>query len=246
MKVTRLVIVLSLFAAQAVSEDLPEKVILASPIDFLPVTISRDVLNVAYQRAGIAVEYVVLPAKRSVVQVNQGLFDGEVSRIWSITDTYPNLIRVPTPINYINQVLYSNRDLKVNSCEALAGFSVGVRRGVKHAEVCSQHAGQVNVFNKTDRMMKVLSEGRIDLVITSRLSGLPFEDNKDYPHVTLLEPPLSHIHLYHFLHKSNADLVNKLDAELSKMEQSGEIETIRNQTIANYMKRLNTGALKFW
>lgn len=44
----------------------------------------------------------------------------------------------------------------------------------------------------------------------------------------------------------NADLVNRLNAEPSKMEESGEIETIRNQTIENYMKRLNTGALKFW
>lgn len=197
-------------------------------------TISENVLKVAYQRLGVELEFVDLPPKRSLVQSNRGKYDGEVSRVWTITNYFPNLVRIPTPVNYIEQVLYSTRKLDVTSCEGLANFSVGIRRGVKHAEECSVYARKVLMFNDTDHMMKVLNAERIDLVINARLHGLPYEENEHFPKVMLIEPPLKRINLYHYLHNSHTMLVGELDNVISLMDKSGELEAIRKQTVLEH------------
>lgn len=216
------------------SEESPKRVMLANPGKFLPMTIGKNILNVAYKKLGIEVQFIDLPAKRSLIESNQGKYDGEASRIWTITNYFPNLVRVPTPINYIEQSLYATKEHDISSCEQLKNYSVGIRRGVKHAEECSAYTRRVVVFNDSNQMMKVLNAGRIDFVINARLHGLPFENNDDFPNILLIQPPLKRINLYHCLHKSNAILLDRIDEVLRLMAESGELEAIRKQTIQDY------------
>lgn len=240
MKIAQLVLLASLISTPIYSQEKPKRMVLASPGDSLPMVISANVLKAAYQRLGIELEFVDLPPKRSLLQSNREKYDGEVSRVWAITNEFPNLVRIPTPINYIEQVLYSTRKLDVTSCEGLANFSFGIRRGVKHAEDCSVHARKVLMFNDSDQMMKVLNAERIDFVINARLHGLSYEQNEHFPKIMLIEPPLKRINLYHYLHNSNTMLVDELDNVFSAMDKSGELEAIRAQTVLEH----NSSAVK--
>jgi len=234
-----LVLYASFISTSIYSAEIPEKIVLAGPQNLLPATIGKNILTTAYQRIGVKVEFVDLPSKRSIVRANRGVLDGEVSRVRKISESYSNLIRVPTAINYIDRVLYSTRKIVITSCEDLANYSVGIRRGVKHAEKCSSYARKVSVFNNLSQMMKVLNKGRIDFVIESRLNGLPFESNKDFPKIMLITPSLGRSNLYHYLHKSNVMLVDKIDKILISMAKSGELEAIREQTILDNLQSLN-------
>ena len=53
-----------------------------------------EILVAVYKRLGITVEFVDLPAKRSLLESSEGRVDGEVQRILAVQDQYPTLIAV--------------------------------------------------------------------------------------------------------------------------------------------------------
>ena len=54
--------------------------------------------------------------------------------------------------------------------------------------------------------------------------------------VKILEAPLQHNALYHFLHNKHESLVPKITAVLQQMEEAGEIQRIREQTRAEFFQ----------
>src|SRR5438552_15960498 len=54
--------------------------------------VGGEILRAVYQRLGIAVEFVDLPAKRALVESSEGRVDGEVHRILAVRRQVPTLI----------------------------------------------------------------------------------------------------------------------------------------------------------
>lgn len=213
-------------------------VVMAEPLKFAKITNSPDqvvgaeVLKVVYAKAGIPIEIIPLSGKRALVESSQGRLDGEVHRILEIGELYPSLIRVPTATNYIEQTIFSkNKEFIVDGCESLRGKLVGRARGVRYAEMCTQGMDTVAVFADSNSLMKSLTRDIVDFAITSRLNGLvqlkSFGDTTVIP----LKPAVGKRLLFHYLHKKHQDLIPKLNSILAAMEQSGELELIRQQQI---------------
>ncbi len=201
------------------------------------VAIGAEVIKTAYQKLGIAVEFVVMPTKRALKQSNEGKVDGEIHRVWSIADSYPNLIRVPTPINYIDQVVFSSvQNVDIKQCADLAPYTVGIVRGVKHAEECTRDLPLQRVFNTSAKMMTMLSVQKIDFAISSWVNGMWLRKTMDIDNVHVIGPPVSRQLLYHYVHKKHADLVEKIDAVFIDMQESGELELLRKQVINDLLK----------
>ncbi|USD66450.1 transporter substrate-binding domain-containing protein [Vibrio sp. SCSIO 43136] len=210
---------------------------ISSPSGFLTVEIGKNILSIAYQKIGLEAHFVEMPAKRSLVEANKGALDGEVNRVEAIGASFPNLIMVPTPINYVEQVLYSSlHSGPITDCSQLTNYKVGIIRGVKHATTCAEHAKEVVVFNNVTDLMKVLNLGRLDFAIAARVTGYPFERDPHYANIKPLTPALKRTELHHYLHKSNADLVGKLDRVFIDMTNSGELEKIRIKTIEDSLQ----------
>ncbi len=233
--ITALLISTASFAdADTDTDDPKQTVTIALPSHNLPASIGANIIQTAYTKLGITVEFIEMPIKRSVKQANDGTVDGEVNRIWAIVDSFPHLVRVPTAINYIEQVVYSAiHTAPISSCADLSEYTVGILRGVKHSEICASHAAKSMVYDNNPEMMKVLSSGRLDFAISSRVDGLWFQGSEQYSNISVVEPPLKKTLLYHYLHKKNAHLVPQLDAVFIEMKNSGELQRIRQQTIEN-------------
>jgi polar amino acid transport system substrate-binding protein len=69
----------------------------------------------------------------------------------------------------------------------------------------------------------VLNEGRVDVVIATRLTGLHVLSKFQYQGVKELGPPLVTIGLYHYLHNKHEALLQKISASLSEMQKNGTI-----------------------
>src|SRR5260221_10326738 len=52
--------------------------------------VGGEILKAVYQRLGIAVEFIDLPAKRALVESSQGRVDGEVHRILAVQSEFPS------------------------------------------------------------------------------------------------------------------------------------------------------------
>jgi len=87
-----------------------------------------------------------------------------------------------------------------------------------------------------DQIFRILDAGRADVAISTRLEGLLTIKKLNLSGITVLEPLLEEIPLYHYLHKKHVLLVPKLAAILKRMEQEGQIKEIQAQVYQELMK----------
>lgn len=94
------------------------------------------VFHEALSRVDIKFELVFLPLKRASVYVNAGKYDGEVTRVYSYSDKYQNLVRVEEHLSKLVFVAYSrDPNLKVTNWEDFKDLDlkVGYIHGSKKA-----------------------------------------------------------------------------------------------------------------
>ena len=195
--------------------------------------IGAEILQVAYGRMDIGISVVKYPGKRSLHEANLGNIDGEIQRVIGLEKHYPNLIRIPTPINYVEPYFFSkNRDITLGNCQALESYTVGMVRGIIYQELCSEKARKVIVVDDFNVLMKLVDTGRIDVAIAAKVNGLSGLSRQNMKSVYLLSPPpLKPIELYHYLNNKNAHLVPQINEILKVMLESGELESIRERIV---------------
>ena len=227
-----LAVVVLLWTASAFAEY---KLLFGKPED--PIAgISARVLAEAYKRIDIDIEFVELPAERSLLQSNGGVLDGEVNRVVGIDQTYANLIRIPVPVNYFESVVFTKtQQFTVNGWDSLKPYSIAIRIGAKFAENRTKGM-EVGKFVTYDKVFMLVSKSRFDICITSRITGLYQINKHNLVGVKALEPPLETFHLYHYLNKKHELLVPMITASLHKMEQEGAILKERERFIAELLK----------
>ena len=201
--------------------------------------IGAKILKAIYGKMDIEIKMLDMPGKRALKESSEGRVDGEVHRIFQVGKDYPTLIRVPTPINYIEPAVFSKKyDFKVTGCSGLKNYTIGIVRGVRHAELCSTGMNKVQVIDHSIKMMQLLQAGRIDVALTAKINGLVLIKNMGVKSIHVLSPPLSRMLVYHYVHVSHKDWVPKIDKIIIKMQDSGELESLRQEAIKTLLKNV--------
>lgn len=198
--------------------------------------IGAEVLKVAYKRLGIPIKIISMPGKRALIQSSNGRLDGEVHRIFEIGFSYPNLIRVPTPINFIEPTVFSIKKFTVTDCAGLKDYHIGRVRGIRHVELCTRDMKKIKVVNHSYELMQVLNDREVDIAITARLNGVLQIKKLGFTKVHALTPALGREPLYHYVHKKNRALVPIVNKVLIEMKESGELEQIREIVVKRMEK----------
>ena len=195
--------------------------------------IGGEILKVAYARLGIQVQFVAVPALRSLLESSEGRVDGEVQRILSVETQCPTLIALKPAINFIEPAAFVNRlDFKVQGWPSIASYRVGIVRGVGSSEVGTRGMSRVTAVPSMEALMRMLAAERVDVAVNDRLSGvLILQQLGLAKEVRPIEPPLQHVPLYHFLHVKHQDLVPRVEELLRAMAASGELEQIRARAV---------------
>ncbi|MEZ7195871.1 substrate-binding periplasmic protein [Pseudodesulfovibrio karagichevae] len=177
-------------------------------------------LAVAYERAGLPVEFVPLPQKRSLVQAVDGVIDGDVGRIPGLEKTFPSLVRVDVKLLDLNGAAYVVRERRFGEYrpELLATLRVGAVRGVLWAEK-AMHGHRLDLVNNYKTLFEMLLEGRLDLALASRLSAEYFiyGNRARYARIRRLDPLVYSEPFYHYINIKNADIVPKLEKALREL-----------------------------
>lgn len=193
-----------------------------------------EILLAVYKRLGITVEFMDLPAKRSLLESSEGRVDGEIQRILAVQDQYPTLVAVQPSFNFIEPAAFvrTGASVRVNGWNSLAPYSIGIVRGVGSSERGTQGMRAVQAVTTMENLMQSLEAGRFEVAVNDRFSGLLVIrrlglDGKVQP----LDPPLEHIPLYHFLHERHRDLVGRVGQVIRSMQASGELDRVRQQVM---------------
>lgn len=196
--------------------------------------ISQRVLEEAYQTLGIEIVIELYPGKRALALSGAGQVDGELFRIDGIENQFPNLIKVPTPINVLEGVYIAMPPHPViKDWAALAPYTVGTQRGIKFVDKGLQGIPMLRrlTVNKNDQLLVALETGRIDVAIMARLNALVLLTSQRSSKAVIGENPLVVHPLYHYLHRSHEHLVGKLNQVLQTMKKEGRINAIRQHYI---------------
>jgi polar amino acid transport system substrate-binding protein len=191
--------------------------------------ISAQVIDEAFRRSGLAVriQFKNQALLGSAEAANDGETDGKLHRIADVTDLYPNLVLVPTPINRVELAVYgATPAIEKLSRDELARLKFAVTRGTfvigKYsrglATTSADPGNLLEMLRSGDRVDAVLA-ARVDLamlIADAHLNGAVYR----WPHVWASEP------LYFVLNKRHAGLVPKLDAALQQMRSEGLIDQI--------------------
>ncbi len=214
------------------------------PLSFTQIVDTPDqaigavIVRTAYEKLGTPVKFAILPGKRALTESSEGRADGEVHRIFEIGDEYPTLLRVPTPINYIEPSVFSIKiNFEVTDCAALQDYTIGIVRGVKHSQLCTQGMENVFVGDDLTGVMRMLNAGRVDLLITARINGLLMAQELGLDAIKPLSPPLSRFWVYHYLHERHKERAPTIDAVFKAMQESGELETLREHAVQQLLQK---------
>ena len=245
MKVKFLLIILSMVifssglygdANGSENQEKPEKVIVFGTILAESFSYFREVSLIyseAFKRLGYQFRLISLPGERSLVDANNGVVDGEASRIAQLDlDKYPNLIQVPESIIVIKDGAYSaDPSIRINGWESLRGkgYKVGLFKGIKSVEQkLPLYVEKKNIVTLTGfiQSLEMLKTRRIDLFIASTLleESAPMKrpEYRDIKRVGIVEEKLA----YPWLHKRHKALVPRLAETLKAMKAEGSFQNI--------------------
>jgi len=181
---------------------------------------AQAMLVQAFSQLGIDVVFRYRPDKRSVVEANAGLVDGEFARISSITQDYQNLLLVPESIAELDIVAFSiapTIDLKRYQIKQHS-YHIGHLLGWKNIEHLL--AGYQHKTGVGDHLtlFKLLVRNRVDVVLYTKIAGqkiLAKQKIKIYK----TSPSLLAYPVYLVLHKKHASLVPLLAAQLKRIKR---------------------------
>lgn len=200
--------------------------------------VGGEILKAVYQRLGITVEFVDLPAKRALVESSEGRVDGEVHRILAVQSEFASLIAVRPSINYIEPSAFvKQRDFAIDGWNSIAPYTIGIVRGVGSSERGTKGMSRVEAVATMDQMMQMLASGRFEVAVNDRFSGVLVNKRLHLDTVLRpLSPALERVALYHFLHERHRELVPQVEKALRDMEASGELERLRQEITARMIK----------
>lgn len=189
----------------------------------------------AFRRLGMIFVYETFPAKRSSLMSDIGKLDGELSRIYSYSDVYPNVIRVEEPhwtSGFI--AVATDSSIKLNGWDSLKNtdYKVLYMGGIIGCETNLPKVVRLEnleVVTHTSHGFRMLLKGRADIYIGSEMDMLSLLESDEFRHsalriVGVMEKFMGHA----FLHTRHKELVPKLSAVLKQMKKEGRFEEYRN------------------
>lgn len=210
-------------------------------IDDVPSThLAVRLLNAAYKDLGLSLTTEKVPSRRALMLADMGEVDGDLFRIASVGDRYPNLVRVPYPLleGRLDAVTGNPDLIGLQSLDETdtTRLRVAIRRGVLIAEQTAEALDMVPVSTDSyDQMRALLEWHRVDLALVSDIEGFsPLNDPSWAPFYVFPEPA-ARFQLFHYLHRQHAELAEPLAAALEKLDRSGERARITSgyQTLPN-------------
>ncbi len=213
-----------------------EKLVFSAIPDTPLTDLSTQIISEAYRRIGIEIKVEGFPGERALVQSNAGHADGELIRIEGIEKRYPNLIMIPVSFISFQGVVFSKKlDFPITGWSSLKPYTIGIIIGSKFSEIGTTGMRTRRV-TRFIQLVKMLNSGRIDVFVESRLNGLRAFQQANIKSFKILEPPLTDLPLFHYLHKKHQNLVPRITNLIIKMKDEGRFKRIRKEFEMTYIK----------
>ncbi len=194
--------------------------------------LAKGVVREAYNKIGLKIEYIDLPARRALEWANIGKTDGDLARIDGTDKKFTNLIKILIPVTEFKGVAFTRKVKKdIQSWEDLKGLSIGIVGGIRYSEIGTKGLDPISADDMT-HLFKLLSLDRIDVAIAVLDAGkIEIQRNYKTYNIHMIGRPLFSAPLFHFVHNNNKDIVPGLESAFLEMFKNGEIKSIHDKAL---------------
>lgn len=221
-KIISLTLSILLYACLALGQDLH----LCGIENSINHEIGSEILKRAYGSLNIATITKAYPAKRSLFLSNAGECDGEVQRIDTMTETYPNLIKVSEPLFFLKSSAFvKDPEIYLESWKSLERYLIGVPQGIVYLEKMTSGMNRIFVQDFS-KLFRLLDLGRIDIVVISTNYGEDFLRRHPELEIHRLESPVLETPLFHYLNRKHASIEPLIASAIRNMKKEGQIDEI--------------------
>ena len=204
-----------------------------------PYTTDRDdglldiVVSEAFRRVGLELVLIKVPAERALRNANEGIDDGDLSRIAGLEKVYPNLIRVPEHLFVMKFVAFSRfPGRRFDHWRSLEPYTIGLIRGWKILENGTQGFPSVLTLDNAAQLFRMLRKGRLDVALYSQALGLHIIQQQGWTDVFPAAKPLATRRMYLYLHKKHRRRVPRIAAALADIKREGLYDRLYQEKIA--------------
>ena len=192
------------------------------------------VLIECFNRIGIRLNITPMPSKRSLINANNGIEDGNFLRTDTLAYAFPNLVIVPERLSVNHVVAFSkNEKTEINGWESLFQYHVAYVNGWKNCErELKEHNAKTTVKNEY-LLFTLLENNRADVGIFGLSTGTEVLNNLGYTSIKAIDPPIVINDLFLYVHKKHAALIPKIVKTLQSMKQDGSYRSFVNQYHTN-------------
>jgi len=181
-----------------------------------------------------------VPAERAMLNLDQGLDDGCLSRITGLAKTYPNIRQIPEVSLERDFVVFSKRaEIAVDDWKSLKPYHVAFITGWKILERNITEAKSITNVKNGEQLFRLLENDRVDVVVYNRWGGLQIVKELGLDSVPILEPPLVTVPHYFYLNKKHEQLVPRASRALQEMKRDGSYQEILDATLKPLSKKPN-------
>lgn len=189
-----------------------------------------------FRRTGIELRLAKLPAERALLLANNGLADGDLTRIAGLEEQYPNLVRVPEKLIDWDFSAFS-KDVSIPAnLKTIRHHSVGFIKGWKFYDRNMAGAERVTTVDDPKQLFRLLDRDRIEVALYARWMGLALIQKQGLKNIHPLEPPLASRAMYIYLNKRHAKLVPKLAEALRALKHEGFYQRVYREKLLPYDK----------
>lgn len=188
-----------------------------------------------FQRVGLRVEIQPSSAERGLLNANNGIDDGDVSRVLGIDQTYTKLVRVPERVMTYQMVVFSRRaNFTVAGPASLWPYDVGILTGWKILERSIVGTRSLTKLETGHQLFAMLDKDRIDVAVIEKLEGLHFVQSMGLKGIKILEPAYVEGDWFLYLNQKHAALAPVLAEEIRKMKRDGSYQRIFDGVLRRY------------
>lgn len=189
--------------------------------------VAARLLAEIYRRAGLGLNVEIMPAARASLTSLGDKADGELMRIASYGQNYPQLVRVDPAFYRISVRAYSlpSRSASVQSRDDLRHYAVGAIRGMAYAQDMTESHPALTLTQSPLQLFRMLLAGRIDVALCNTLAAQSALNSLGAKDVEV-SPELARFELHHYLHQRRRELVPPLAEAIRRMRDSGELEQL--------------------
>lgn len=164
-----------------------------------------------------------------IAAVQSGKADIAASGI-TVTDERKKQVNFTIPYVISQQVIIVPKDSKIRSSEDLKDKKIGVQHGTTGDLYVAENIKEPERYSHGPLAVASLLAGKVDAVIVDSEPAEVYIAQHSSLHI--LKKPLTYEEYAFAINKKNTELLNKFNAELQKMKDSGELK----QIIENYRK----------